>query len=107
MNKSIIDKMNREEILELFSPYKDPILNGTGQSYYDMIKGHSQIRIELVQDSAYTQGRIDVYIVSMFAGDRWTGVGSVGRVVYDNVVSKYHEMIRNRRDTTIGKIINA
>jgi hypothetical protein len=91
MDKSVIDKMNKEEILELLSPYLsvgEPWPNTWGSSYYEMLKS-SYPRIKLKDDVRYPKGRIDIWI-------NMDDIGSVGLSIYPDIVAKYRDMIINK-----------
>ena len=86
MDKSVIDKMNKEEILELLSPY---LSRGESASqYYEMLKS-SYPRIKLKDDVRYPKGRIDIWI-------NMDDIGSVGLSIYPDIVAKYRDMIINK-----------
>ena len=95
MDKSVIDKMNKEEILELLSPYLS-----RGESaiqYYEMLKS-SYPRIKLEDDVRYPKGRIDISInmVDLTGVNKWDDIGSVGLSIYPDIVAKYRDMIINK-----------
>lgn len=105
MDKSIIDKMNKEEVLELLSPYLNA--GDSGIQYYMTLREYD-IKLDLTEDKKYTKGRINIYTKGMLYTyahgetidkDNWTEVGAVGPAIYPEIVSKY-------RDMTINKIIN-
>ena len=100
MDKSVIDKMNKEEILELLSPYLsvgEPWPNTWGSSYYEMLKS-SYPRIKLEDDVRYPKGRIDISInmVDVTGVNKWKDMGSVGLSIYPDIVAKYRDMIINK-----------
>jgi hypothetical protein len=108
MDKSIIDKMNKEEILELLSPY---LSRGESASqYYEMLKS-SYPRIKLEDDVRYPKGRIDIWatnlsrkaqidisinMVDLTGVNKWDDIGSVGLSIYPDIVAKYRDMIINK-----------
>lgn len=97
MIKSVIDKMNKEEVLELLSPF---LHNGdSGRSYYEVLSKY-QTKLRLEDDDRYSHGRLDVSVnMFEFSGeDVWVTIGSVGSTIYPDILIKYREM-------TINKII--
>jgi len=98
MDKSVIDNMNKEEILELLSPYLNA--GESGRKYYEMIDTFEP-KLELSDPNylypEYTQGKITIYLRGglVFNDNKWTEVGSVGTAIYSEVVSKYRDMIIN------------
>lgn len=95
MIKSVIDKMNKEEVLELLSPF----LHNGGRSYYEVLSKY-QTKLRLEDDDRYSHGRLDVSVnMFEFSGkDEWVNIGSVGSAIYSDILVKYREM-------TINKII--
>ena len=93
---SKIDNMCKDEILELLSCYKETSTKES-ISYYDTIKMFD-VKLILEEDVNYEFGRIDIYS-NMFhfnGDDRWLEIGSVGRTLYNDVISKYRDMILNK-----------
>lgn len=86
MDKSVIDKMNKEEILELLSPYLSR--DKWTKEYYEMLTSGCP-RIELQDDVRYSKGRIDISI-------NMVDIGSVGLAIYPDIVAKYRDMIINK-----------
>jgi hypothetical protein len=105
MDKSVIDKMNKEEILELLSPYLSVTVttNCTRENvrnqYYEMLtSSYHRIRIKLEDDVRYPKGRIDISInmVDSTGVNKWDDIGSVGLSIYPDIVAKYRDMIINK-----------
>jgi len=103
MDKSVIDKMNKEEILELLSPYLSVTVTtrctreNARNQYYEMLTYH-RIRIKLEDDVRYPKGRIDISInmVDVTGVNKWKDMGSVGLSIYPDIVAKYRDMIINK-----------
>ncbi len=95
MDKSVIDKMNKEEILELLSPYLEA--GDVASKYYEMVTS-SYPRIKLEDDTKYPKGRIDISInmVDLTGVNKWDDIGSVGPAIYPDIVAKYRDMIINK-----------
>ena len=110
MDKSVIDQMNKEEILELLSPYLSVGESAggltdrrrhiqTNNQYYEMLtSSYHRIRIKLQDDVRYSKGRIDISInmVDVTGVNKWDDIGSVGLAIYPDIVAKYRDMIINK-----------
>ena len=113
MDKSVIDKMNKEEILELLSPYLSVTerfvrnhhvttrctRENARNQYYEMLtSSYHRIRIKLEDDVRYPKGRIDISInmVDSTGVNKWDDIGSVGLSIYPDIVAKYRDMIINK-----------